>query len=54
MYETTIAYYPLTGNICLKIVDGESFFYEEEGVSAILTPKSTVFIHTPAPEVYCK
>lgn len=54
MYENIIRYHPLTGNYIMEIVSGESFLYEEEGVEAVLTPTDSVFIHTPAPQVYCR
>ena len=52
MYETTISYHPLTGNVLLSVVTDESFYYEENGVGAVLTPISEAIVHTPSPGVY--
>ena len=54
MYENIIEYYPLTGNTIMRIKTGEDFYYEEDGVGAILTPVNSAIINTPKPEVYCR
>lgn len=53
MYETIITWAPITGNCILEVL-GESFYYEEEGVGAMLTFADSAIIHTPAPQVYCR